>query len=76
MALNKKPETPEDEKIRAQAEIIAVLRDVLERYGGLYNRLDGRLPDDVYWALIYTRLAFYNRNAAPGATLPAVLTMQ
>lgn len=74
--MTKKPETPEDQKLRAQAEIVAVLRDVLERYEGLYTRLEGRVPDDVYWALIYTRLAFHNRNAAPGATLPAVLTMQ
>lgn len=52
---------PETERTRREAEIVMLLREVHDKYQALFIAHGTRIPNDVWMAMMYTRVALMNR---------------
>lgn len=55
------PPSTETERTRREAEIVMLLREVHDKYQALFVAHGSCIPNDVYMAMMYTRVALMNR---------------
>ncbi len=55
------PANAETERTRREAEIVMLLHEVHDRYQALFVAHGAAIPNDVYMAMMYTRVALMNR---------------
>lgn len=53
--------SPETERARREAEIVILLREVHDKYQALFVAHGSYVPNDVWMAMMYARVALMNR---------------